>query len=325
MTNDTPGPSPTRGSLILARVLKRLAFYPFLIASLLVFPSWLPWMVFGWLGLAGWRLYKGQPAWPPLAVVGAIILIKRVYWAPALMMFLLVLATGLVMDRVWRRRPKWLPTAKASIIAVLFAWLFLSLNWRLDEHSERRPALVPERPIVCLGDSLLSGGFARVLQQRVTLTVVDLSQGGITTADGAKLIPELRKAKPQAVVVELGGHDSLRGRPRSEAKADLERIIAAARECGAEVFLFEIPLGFVSDPYWGLQRGLAAEHDLELIPDGAIRQLVYFSPFTPLGRWTGRVLSYDGLHPNDAGNAFLADRVEEALVRVYGKAVVKRP
>jgi lysophospholipase L1-like esterase len=28
-------------------------------------------------------------------------------------------------------------------------------------------------------------------------------------------------------------------------------------------------------------------------------------------------LSYDGLHPNDAGNAFLADRVEAALERVY--------
>jgi lysophospholipase L1-like esterase len=151
--------------------------------------------------------------------------------------------------------------------------------------------------------------------------IVDLAQGGITTADGVKLIPDMTRVRPQAVILELGGHDSLRGRNRSEAKKNLEALIAAARAQDAEVFLFEIPLGFVTDAYAGLDRELARVHDLELISDGAIRQLVYFSPFTPLGRWTGRVLSYDGLHPNDAGNAFLADRVEAALVRVYGPAI----
>jgi lysophospholipase L1-like esterase len=71
------------------------------------------------------------------------------------------------------------------------------------------------------------------------------------------------------------------------------------------------------DPYGGLERELAREYDLELIHDGVIRQLVIFSPFTPLGK-SGRVLSDDGLHPNAAGNAFLADRVQAVLTRVYG-------
>src|SRR5207237_5297914 len=99
-----------------------------------------------------------------------------------------------------------------------------------------------------------------------------------------RLIPDMVEKRPQAVIVELGGHDSLRGRSRADAKKNLGEIILSARLLGAEVLLFEIPLGFVSDPYAGLDRELAREHGLELISDGAIRQLVYFSPFTPLGR-----------------------------------------
>ena len=138
------------------------------------------------------------------------------------------------------------------------------------------------------------------------------------------MIPEVLALKPQAVVIELGGHDYLRGRSRRETKENLEAMIRAIRETGAEVILCEIPRGFVSDSFWGLERQLAREHDLELVPDGAIRQLVIFSPFTPLGSWTGRQLSYDGLHPNDAGNEFLADRVSWALRRVYGDKIWRR-
>ena len=38
------------------------------VASLLVFPAWMPWMILGWLGIAGARLFQQKPLWPPLAV-----------------------------------------------------------------------------------------------------------------------------------------------------------------------------------------------------------------------------------------------------------------
>jgi acyl-CoA thioesterase I len=312
---------PSRGSLILSRVLRRIAFYPFLIASLLVFPAWLPYMALGWLGLAYYRQWKQQPVWPPLALAAGLILVKRVDWAPGLDLFLIGLVVAAALDAIHRRKPVFRRPAAIALGSLIGLWMIFLIVWQQGGHTNRHPTLVADRPVVLIGDSLMSGGVARVLQPRLKVPVVDLSQGGITTADGVKLIPELEKAQPQAVVIELGGHDSLRGRSRSEAKANLERIIDAAVKSGATVLLFEIPLGFISDPYAGLQRELARQYDLELISDGAIRQLVYFSPFTPLGRWTGRMLSYDGLHPNDAGNVFLADRTEAALVRVYGPAI----
>lgn len=313
----------SRPARIGRQVLRRLAVYPFLIASLLVFPAWIPWMVACWLAVAAVRLRRGLAIWPPMLTCLAILLVKRSDWGPGLWLLLPALAAASAIDGQSRRKPSWGKARAVAFSAVLVCWLALSIQWPSSERTSQRPALLPDRPVVLIGDSLMSGGVARVLQSRIRVPVVDLSQGGITTADGVRLIPELQKARPQAVVIELGGHDSLRGRSRSEAKANLEKIVAAARESGASVFLFEIPLGFVSDSYGGLQRQLARQLDLELISDGAVRQLVYFSPFTPLGRWTGRVLSDDGLHPNEAGNAFLSERIAGALGRVYGPPILR--
>jgi lysophospholipase L1-like esterase len=307
----------SRAARIGAQVLRRLAFYPFLVASLLVFPAWLPWMILCWLVLAGIRFRRGKPLWPPLAICAALLLIKRVDWAPGFVVLLLLLIACAALDPLSRRKPILKLASLITAILLVPAWVVMAWTWTASVHTSRHPALAPDRPIVVMGDSLSSGGFPRVLQKRLRVSVVDLAQGGYTTSDAVKQIGDMVALHPQAVVIELGGHDSLRGRARSEAKENLEKILHAAQENGAAVLIFEIPLGFVSDPYGGLDRELARENDLELIHDGAIRQLVLFSPFTPLGSATGRMLSYDGLHPNDAGNEFLAGRVEAALERVY--------
>jgi lysophospholipase L1-like esterase len=230
----------------------------------------------------------------------------------------MILAAAL--DRFRERSPALRIAALVAAWALVPAWLAMTWGWVNVGHTSRRLALVADRPIVCMGDSLSVTGYPRVLEKRLRVPVLDKAQGGITTTDGVRQLPEVLALKPQAIVIELGGHDSLRGKSRAEAGENLEKMIRAGREAGAEVFLFEIPRGFIVDPYAGLERELARKYDLELIHDGAIRQLVLFSPFTPLGR-SGRILSDDGLHPNDAGHVFLADRVQAALVRVYGDSL----
>jgi hypothetical protein len=91
------------------------------------------------------------------------------------------------------------------------------------------------------------------------------------------------------------------------------------------VVLMEIPRGFLTDPYAGVERELARQYDLELISDSAIRQLVLFSPYAPPGMWiNGNHLSDDGLHPNSRGNEHLANRVARSLSRIFGQAI-RRP
>jgi len=322
MSRDVEGAPRSRGARLVSLVLPRLAFYPFLVASLLVFPAALPWMILGWLLLAGFRRFRGKPAWPVLALGVAIVLLKRMDWPATLVVlgFLMIAAAGL--DYLQKTRPALKRATAVAAFCLVPAWIAMAWQWNVVGHTSRRPAL-EGRPIVCTGDSLSVTGFPRVLEKRLRVPVLDHALGGITTDEGLRRLPESLVLRPQAVVIELGGHDSLRGKSRRQTKANLESMIRASREAGAEVFLFEIPRGFVMDPFAGLERELARELDLELIHDGAIRQLVVFSPFTPLGAWTGRILSYDGLHPNDAGNVFLADRVEAALRRVYGDSILR--
>jgi acyl-CoA thioesterase-1 len=86
----------------------------------------------------------------------------------------------------------------------------------------------------------------------------------------------------------------------------------------------EIPRGLITDPFWGLERGLARRYDLELVSDSAIRRLVLWSPYGPPGMWLdpGSRLSDDGLHANARGNRLLAEQAAQALARLLGPEVV---
>ncbi len=299
-------------------VLPRLAFYPFLAASLLVFPAWLPWMILGWLLIAAVRRRLGKPAWPALAVCVGIVLGKRMDWPPALIVLGLLTVAAAALDFLSQRRRALSTAATIAGLCLIPIWIWMAWSWVGVGHTSRRPVL-DGRPIVCTGDSLTAMGYPRVLERRLRVPVVDHAVGGITSGEGLRIFPKTLALQPQAVIIEIGGHDSIKGKSRAEAKANLEAMIRGAREAGSEVLLFEIPRGFITDPFAGLDRELAREHDLELLHDGVIRQLVFFSPiFGPLASWTGRKLSDDGLHPNAAGNEFLADRVEAALSRIYG-------
>jgi acyl-CoA thioesterase I len=156
----------------------------------------------------------------------------------------------------------------------------------------------------------------------LAVKVFDHGIGGTTAAQGLEALPRTLALRPQAVLIEFGGHDYLRDRGRAATRDALDAMIRACREAGAEVILFEVPRGFLYDGFAGLERQLSREHDLELISDGAIRSLVLRSPWFPVR--LGEPLSDDGLHPNAAGNVHLARAAAAALERVYGPAALRR-
>ncbi len=154
------------------------------------------------------------------------------------------------------------------------------------------------------------------------MPVVNFGRAGVTARDMTKQLAEILKSRPQVVVIELGGHDFLRGYGRAATRESLVTIIEACQEADAAVVLVEIPRGFIVDPFSGLERELAREYDLELIPDSAIRMLVVRSPVIPIvGDWSEPHLSEDGLHPNVAGSRFLAETVRRSLGNLYGPSL----
>jgi lysophospholipase L1-like esterase len=283
-----------------------------------------------WLGWHTWkRLHESSSGWP-LATGAIVVLFKRVDLSPALLLLLTVmLITAAVQayptyrGRSSSRRSRW-----GWLTALWLGWTVFAVQWHVATRCNHPVPFDAARPVACLGDSLTSGvppdgGYPAELAKLVSVPVLDFGRPGIATDQALRLLPELQAAKPQAVVVELGGHDFLKGRSRAATRANLENILAAAREIGAEVVLVEIPRGFMTDPFAGLERELAREHDLELVSDSVIRQLVLWSPHAPPGMWTqGPYLSDDGLHPNSHGNRHLARHIAAALARLYGAQVL---
>lgn len=313
------------------RIVRVVALMAALIASLLTFPAGVPWMVAGWLGVFTWGVVRGRSGVWCLAIPVLVILIKRIDWPPGLWLTLIIFVIVAVAFIISRRRDGKLARRRrfAALGAVWLAWMVLACDWHRSAHANHSVAPFDGRPIVCLGDSLTSlgtqGGYPEVLETMVAAPVINLGQPGITSGEALKQLPTLRAARPQAVVIELGGHDFLKDttllkrRGRAATKQNLARFITAAQEIGAEVILIEIPRAFISDPFAGIERELAREYDVELVPDTVIRELVLFSPYAPPGMWTGGpFLSDDGLHPNARGNELMARHVAGALERLFG-------
>jgi len=291
------------------------------ILSLLTFPAYLPWMIAGWIIVHAWRSLRGKAGWAPLVVCVFVLIAKNVYrsWP------FCVLVAAMLVVAVWRfvvrKRAAEISTLSVavSLTGLAAAWGFLTWSWESSAHTSRHSQWQPERSIVCVGDSLTSFGYPERLGELIDAPVINFGQDGITTGDALRKLPEIAAANPQVVVIELGGHDYLHGETREATKRRLQQLIDAFREMGAEVVLVEIPRGFVFDPYSGLERELAGENDLELVSDGTIRQLVLWSPYAPPGMFVSAAsrLSDDGLHPNGNGNRYMAERVQEALERIY--------
>lgn len=305
---------------------KRLAFLvayaAAVIASLLTFPAGIPWMVALWLVVFCVCLFRGwSPVWP-MATCAAILIAKGTTPDPGLLFLLLPLGVAIQVAFVRRFRPhrSMRYATFPGVIVGWICWLSFYFSWERPPPSASL-GLESGSPIVCLGDSLTlneerTGGYPEELQKLLDRTVINLGQPGITTAEALPKLVQLKPLRPGIVIIELGGHDFLKGKPRAEAKNNLELIIAAAREAGAEIILFEIPRGFIHDPWWGLERQIAREQQIRLIPDGVIRSFVLYSPFAPPGMWTGGpYLSDDGLHPNKNGNQVMAEAVARAMMK----------
>ncbi len=326
---DVPRPS---ARIQIRRVGRTILMTSLVVASLLTFPNAIPWMIAFWLAWHTIAVARGKPAWVPLLICIAVLMAKCPYWSLSLIGFAsvaaLVLAghaTKLLAVEV-RSGFRWV-----SVLALWGVWVLVVLQWRAISTCGHPVPLMPSRSVVCIGDSLTSGllpdrGYPAQLQELIELPVVNLGQSGITTEGALERLAKVAAVDPppQVVIIELGGHDFLKGWARATTKANLEQMIDACRAMGAEVVLIEVPRGFMIDPFRGLERQIADEQDVELVADSAIRQWVLWSPISPPGMWfPGSRLSDDGIHSNPQGSACLAQTVADALERMYGPQIRK--
>ena len=173
--------------------------------------------------------------------------------------------------------------------------------------------------LLALGDSLTAGyglpraeAFPAQLERALTangiaVTVVDGGVSGDTTAGGLARLGWVLGGKPEhrpdAVIVELGGNDVLRGLPPRATEANLDAILTKLNESGQRVLL----AGMKAPPNLGVEY--RREFD-GIYPRLAEQHKVLFYPFFLEGvAGVAELNQADGIHPNARGVAEIVKRI----------------
>ena len=199
--------------------------------------------------------------------------------------------------------------------ALAFASLFASLA---------DGAVARTLKLVALGDSLTAGyglkageGFADALQRALRakgfdVEVVNAGVSGDTAEDGLARYDWSVPADADALLVELGANDMLRGAPVESAKAALAGILDRAHAARLPVLLAGMrAVGNFGDDY---RRSFDA-----IYPDLAAQYGVALYPFFLDGVAGDPPLNQqDGLHPTAKGVAVIVERMTPAAARLLG-------
>lgn len=183
--------------------------------------------------------------------------------------------------------------------------------------SEAFPPKADPRPVIAVfGDSISAGyglqagqSFPDDMQKQLDAWhVVNLGISGDTTEQGVARIDTATSQHPKIVILELGGNDGLRGMPVKATRANLDQMILAFQQAGAEVVLagMTLPPNYGPDyirDFQKIYKDLAAKYHVTLIPflmaDIITKDLRYIQP--------------DGIHPTAQGSEIIAGTVLKAI------------
>lgn len=194
------------------------------------------------------------------------------------------------------------------------------------------PGMAKAETITLLGfgDSLMAGyglpqqdAFPTVLEAALRakghdVRVLNAGVSGDTTAGGRSRLGWSLSQAPDAVILELGANDGLRGVPTAETRRNLDAILTKLTDQGIPVLL----TGMLAPPNMGREYGKAFKAMFE---DLAARYDVVFYPFFLEGVAAREKLNQqDGIHPNAAGVEVLVERILPSVETLIDKVCSNR-
>ena len=211
--------------------------------------------------------------------------------------------------------------------------LVLLFNLALGFVAMCANAAGPPKPlkIVAFGDSLTAGyllpppeAFPAQLEKALharghAVEIANAGVSGDTTSGGLARFSWAIPEGTDAVILELGANDALRGIDPKVARANLDRLLGEISKRGVPVLL----AGMKAPRNWG--DAYATEFDA-IFPDLAQKHGALLYPFFLEGIVLDQKLNLgDGLHPNGPGVAVIVERIlplAEQLLEQARKRVV---
>ena len=161
------------------------------------------------------------------------------------------------------------------------------------------------RNIICFGDSITEGfgvapekAYPALLKGRVSRPVINAGRRGDTTQDALQRVQgDVLEQDPYLVILEFGANDYFNQVPRQKTFQNLDELVRRIQARGAIVVLVEVRVGLIRNEYYEGLRAIAESRHALLIPD--IMEGI---------TWNAEFKS-DGIHPNEAGYAFIAEKI----------------
>ncbi len=208
-----------------------------------------------------------------------------------------------------------------ALMGIAFLWGVLMASAMAGEPKSPGPL-----QIVAFGDSLTAGfglppadAFPAQLQKALRTRGYDVAVNnagvsGDTTSGGLQRIDWAVPPGTQAVILELGANDALRGIDPAQARTNLDQILASLAKRGIPVLL----AGMRSPQNWGKDYVDSFER---LYPDLAERHGALLYPFFMEGVALDPKLNLDdGLHPNTKGVARIVEGILPKVEALIEKA-----
>lgn len=199
------------------------------------------------------------------------------------------------------------------------------------EEAQVAPAATTDKAVesikvVALGTSLTAGygleqgqGFVPQLQSAldragISVLIENAGVSGDTSAGGLARLDWSLNEDVDAVIVELGSNDALRGFEPQQTRENLTAILEALKARGLPVLL----TGMLAPPNLGEEYG---EEFASIYPDLAAEYDVLFYPFFLEGVAAEASLNQaDGIHPNPDGVAVIVEAITPYAVQLVEHA-----
>ena len=194
------------------------------------------------------------------------------------------------------------------ILLLLVGGIVAAFVWFGGDQDYRNLPPRADGPWVAFGDSLTEGygaspgnDYPSLLGKRLGIDIQNFGKTGETSEDGLNRVDAVVALKPRVALLCFGGNDALQGKAAAQTTANLAQIIDRLHGEGSFVVLIGIRSASLRDRNEAHYKKLARDKEVLYVPDmlkGLAFKPIYMS---------------DAIHPNDAGYARIAERLDKAL------------
>ncbi len=187
------------------------------------------------------------------------------------------------------------------LIVISLMFFFLELPWHIS-----KPVSIHEtKSIIVIGDSVSSGlgrqdeaTWPQLLSEKTGIKTINLARAGATVSSALKKqIPQI-PAENSLIFLEIGGNDLLNYNSLGDFEKDSKQMLNQLKSTSRQVVWLELPLLPQYYRYGRIQRKLAKEFQIQLIPKALLANV-----FGTTGATS------DGIHLTQKGHELMANEI----------------